>query len=122
MKTIKKLLLLNSILLLSCFALAGCGRRPVKPMTEEEKFAAELNEYFEEEERKYNEEMAQREKEDAENEDKISTFKIYDVSPEWDKLNNKTTGIQIDDTVYYSGMTFDQVKNALESSEVDYEY
>lgn len=122
MKTIKKLLLLNSILLLSCFVLAGCGRRPVKPMTEEEKFAAELNEYFEEEERKYNEEMAQREKEDAENEDKISTFKIYDVSPEWDKLNNKTTGIQIDDTVYYSGMTFDQVKNALESSEVDYEY
>lgn len=115
----KRKLLLVTLTLLMIGVVAGCGR---KPMTEEERFAAELNNYFEEEAEKYEKEKVEREKEKAQNEKIKDTFKTYDVSPEWENLNDKNTGIQIDDTVYYAGMTFEQVKNALESSEVDYEY
>ena len=49
----KRKLLLVTLTLLMIGVVAGCGR---KPMTEEERFAAELNNYFEEEAEKYEKE------------------------------------------------------------------
>ena len=115
----KRKLLLVTLTLLMIGVVSGCGR---KPMTEEERFAAELNNYFEEEAEKYEKEKVEREKKKAENEEIMETFKTYDVSTEWNKLNSKVTGVQIDDKVYYAGMTFEEAKNALESSDANYEY
>ena len=47
---------------------------------------------------------------------------ILELSEDWEKLNNKLTGIQIDDKVYYMGMTYEQVIENLEASKVKYEY
>ena len=46
----------------------------------------------------------------------------YKVSPEWDKINNKVTGIQMGDIFFYSGMTYEQVVNTLKTSRIDYTY
>ena len=45
---------------------------------------------------------------------------IFELSEDWEKLNNKLTGIQIDDKVYYMGMTYEQVIENLEASKVKY--
>lgn len=101
MKINKKILLLTVLLVLYSVAFSGCGKEENESETKSD-IGNDLVEILT-------------------NEEDI-TSNTYELSADWDKLKNKGSGIQFDDTLFYVGMTLEQVKTALETSEENYEY
>lgn len=48
------------------------------------------------------------------------TAKYYDRLPEWDNFTIEDGAIQIDDKIYWNGMTYEEFKNNIETSEENY--
>ena len=50
----------------------------------------------------------------------VVTAKYYDRLPEWDNFTIEDGAIQIDDKIYWNGMTYEEFKNNIETSEENY--
>ena len=110
----KKKFMTVMLMIVLAISMIACSQ----PMNEEEKIEADLMEYMQEEEASQQAAEAEREELEAQAE----STKKYDVSDEWNSITDTACAIQIDDTVYYAGMTVRELNEKLMASDADYEF